>query len=533
MKEDKNFRNRNNFVLIFEVLLIFVAIIGLTYATSKLMNGTSTIINFGKYNVYYNGQTEIETTNLEPISDKLINKDIKEGVIRLEFSLKGVETNDSDELIYDIMISNIDIDCSLLNEYTKWNLYKNGELLYHGNFSPTFDKNILSNNYRLTETQQDLPRYDQEYDNYILIVWISETCEDLTNCTLIDQTQTTNSKINMKIFVAISGGEKVEYIRETSNNLTCINKPELYDGMIPVYYEEGNWKIADTTNSDDIWYDYSNSKWANAVFVDTDKYNDKTLGDIINQEDIIAYYVWIPRYKYKVWNIEEKITDSYDAYSKGIDIIYESGVHSTGNIKCIDTKCLGKNNDYLTHPAFSNDLRGFWVSKYEISDGNKFIPNTNSLINLSLDEFKNNINNLSDIYGISNNADSHIITNLEWGAISYLSHSKYGLCKENICKNMEANQSYISETQKLDTTTRNVYGVYDMAGGASEYAIGNIALGSATSETALSENETWYKGSYIINNKDYIVRGGINSSLFSTNDIGMYDISTRSVLTSK
>ena len=42
------------------------------------------------------------------------------------------------------------------------------------------------------------------------------------------------------------------------------------------------------------------------------------------QSDILAYYVWIPRYKYRVWNITRQAGDestyAYPAYSKGIDI---------------------------------------------------------------------------------------------------------------------------------------------------------------------------------------------------------------------
>ena len=77
----------------------------------------------------------------------MINYNTKENVVRLEFSLRGVDTNDDEEnLIYDVMLSEMNIDCSLLNEYTKWNLYKNGELLYNGNFAPEFDGNVLTDN---------------------------------------------------------------------------------------------------------------------------------------------------------------------------------------------------------------------------------------------------------------------------------------------------------------------------------------------------------------------------------------------------
>ena len=285
MVEDRTFKTRNTLVLLFEIILIVVAIGGLTFATANLMRGSRTKIDFGKYSVDYIGKTDIVINDLEPISDSLINYDTKDGVLRLEFSLRGVDTNENPEnLIYDVMVSDINIDCSLLNEYTKWNLYKNGELLYNGNFSPKFDGNVLTDNVRLTETQQDLPLHNENYDKYVLIIWISEACEDLLNCERVDQSNIVNSVLDMKIFIAISGGEKVVYERIPNMDATCINKPELYDGMIPVYYDKGEWRVADGTNSnvDRSWYDYSNSKWANVVIVNTDKYNESIPGTMIS-----------------------------------------------------------------------------------------------------------------------------------------------------------------------------------------------------------------------------------------------------------
>lgn len=534
MNEDMSFKGRNLLVLLFEILIIVISIGGLTFATSKML-GSSTIITFGEYNVDYVGSTEIVVSDLEPISDSLINYDTRDGVVRLEFSLRGVQSNDEEDLIYDIMVDEMDIDCSLLNEYTKWNLYKNGELLYNGNFSPKFDGNVLTDNFRLTETQQDMPEYNQEYDKYVLIIWISDACDDITSCERIDQSEIVNSVMNMKVFVGVSGGEKVLYKRVPNDRAVCLNKPELYEGMIPVYYDKGEWRVADSTNSnvDRSWYDYSNSKWANVVIVNTDKYNESIPGTMISQEDILAYYVWIPRYKYKLWNNGSEITDSYDAYNKGIDIIFESGVHSTGNAKCVDDRCAGKSNQYLTHPAFGESLRGFWISKYEISDGNKFIPNVSVLKNESLDNYKNMISNLVNVYTLGDSVDSHIVSNLEWGATLYLSHSKYGVCNDLECKKIDSNDTTTSENDKQDTTTLNVYGVYDMAGSLSEYTVGTSTLGSALSEVRISESDTWDNNIYVNSGKDFVLRGGIDKGLYSVSDIGMVDVSTRSVLVSK
>ena len=446
-----------------------------------MLGGSRSEIKFGEFNVDYVGETEIVANDLEPISDSLINYDTTKNVMRLEFSLRGVDTNEKPEnLIYDVIVTEMDIDCSLLNKYTKWNLYKNGKLIYNGNFSPEFDGNVLTDNFRLTETQQKLPLSTEEYDDYVLLIWISESCDDLTTCELVDQSNTVNSNINMKVFIALSGGEPVEYERIPDNDYTCVNKPILYNGMIPVYFDNGEIKVTNKINLDDEWYDYGKQKWANAVMVNNDKYKElfNMDGFTINKDDILGIYTWVPRFKYK---LEE-------SYENGFDIVFESGVNSTGNITCTFNNCIFKTSKYLTHPAFSNNLRGFWISKYEVDDG----------INRTLDEYKNMMEGLSTTYNLVDAVDSHIVSNLEWGATLYLSHSKYGLCDKNECKNLDKVNNYM------------VYGMNDM----SEYTIGSTILGSA-----LSETENLYN---YIKNDDYIVRG--NSA---------ENITARSVLISK
>lgn len=536
MKEDKSFNVRNMLVLLFEIIIIVIAIGGLTFATSRMF-GSSTIITFGEYNVDYVGKTEIVASDIEPISGSEINIDSRDRVVRLEFSLRGVDTNKKEEdLIYDIMINEMNIDCSLLNEYTKWNLYKNGELLYNGSFSPKFDGNVMTNDFKLTETQQDLPKSSEEYDNYVLIIWISEACEDITTCELIDQSDIVDSVMEMNVFIGVSSGEKVIYERVPNMNATCVNRPILYDNMLPVFYKDGEWRIADKTNSDEgkMWYDYNESRWANSVVVSTDKYKDSKIGSIVNLKDIVSFYVWIPRFKYKLWNDGIEINDKYDAYNKGIDIVFESGTHSTGVVKCNESRCAGKSGMYLTHPSFGDNLTGFWISKYELSDGNKVIPNVESLKNKTIDEYKNIVDGLVTDYSLGEDVESHIVSNLEWGATLYLSHSKYGICNEDDgCKDIGINNTYISEKNKQDTTTRNVYGVYDMAGASSEYVVGKKILGSAISEVRVSDNSTWYNGIYTDVDGDYILRGGIDIGIFSVSDMGMMDVSTRAVLVNK
>ena len=526
------FKNKSLLVVIFEIIIIALAIIGFTFATQKIINDRALMqITTGKYQLDYVGDTNVTVGELEPISDKLVDIDTKDHVIRAEFSVRGASSNGNDKLIYDVMLNGMNIDCVLLNEYTKWNLYKNGKLISSGTFSPSFDGAVLTDNMHLTNIQQSLPKYNQDYDKYVFIAWISEACDDLQTCDLIDQSAIIGSKIDMNIFIALYGGAKKKYVRKPNLDSSCANNPVLTDGMIPVTYKNGEWIVADSNNSDSdiLWYDYSNSKWANVVVVNSSKYDDIKAGSRINEDDVLAAYVWIPRFRYKLWNVGEQITDSYNAYDNGIEIIFENGLNT------INAEVA--NDKYLTHPAFGDNLKGFWISKYEISsdnDGYKFVSGKESYRNDTIDNYKNIISGLSATYGIDD-GEMHMISNLEWGATLYLSHSKYGVCTGDGCLSIDMNETYVSGASKQDSTTRNVYGVYDMAGSASEYVSGSDKVGGATTEVMLPDNNIWYRGLGLTNENGYYLRGGIQKGLFAFGEYEMSgaDNSTRSVIIKK
>ena len=194
---------------------------------------------------------------------------------------------------------------------------------------------------------------------------------------------------------------------------------------------------------------------------------------------------------------------------------------------------LGNNIDHLANELIYHGADEVVVVNNPALDVFVTEPYTKALVNESLDSFKNRISGLSTSYGIDNSSISHIVTNMEWGATLYLSHSKYGVCKDGTCQSIGNNNSYISESNKQDTTTRSVYGVYDMSGGLAEYVVGNNSIGSALDEVRINDNTTWYNGSYLNYNKDYTLRGGIDRGMYSVSDIGMFDVSTRAVLVSK
>jgi len=285
----------------------------------------------------------------------------------------------------------------------------------------------------------------------------------------------------------------------------------------------------------------------------TEYYQSAKPGQTINLSDVSSFYVWIPRFKYQVWNVTgNSLIPSYNAENLGINISFEEDTTTSGIIYCQKGICYNDslmitkvtNNDngkYYTHPAFTNsegEITGFWVSKYEFSKNDTIQnkPGQTVTTNQSLSAFYH------DIKTIDSNNNYHMIKNTEWGAITYLSHSKYGICSNTSCETIKGNQTYISGNEPFDTTTGNAYGVYDMAGSAAEFVMGNYAdagggislndfnfqsvainnhdydlyypntfiLGDATQEVT-ANNLSWNNGlaSFINETNNWFVRGGV------------------------
>ena len=319
------------------------------------------------------------------------------------------------------------------------------------------------------------------------------------------------------------------------------------------------------------WYNYDDKKWANAVLVtgtNRSTYQNANPGTEITKANILAFYVWIPRYKYKVWNIKKVMaTDSYNAQTTGIDIVFEDDTSTTGTVSCTysytapertagipNEKCTGSNEDYYTHPAFTfgdQELTGFWIGKFELSSETpgasnggggsttltpRILPNVTSWRKNTVSNYWKVIYDMqtsNNIYGLPTsrtNTDSHMITNMEWGAVAYLTNSKYGRCTNGSCTKVtlnncntyttgigadeiNANESATTcttDTNKyngtkgiLASTTGNIYGVYDMSGGAGEKVMGNMSKSNGKSYTYyVSSAGTNF--TYNNNNKKYL-----------------------------
>ena len=442
-------------------------------------------------------------------------------------------------------------------------------------------------------------------DTYYLWIWL-------------DAEETSSDTMNQSFSLSLNG---------SCMNDVPASKPDIKDGMIPVVISSNG--ITSTISEDDAsWYNYNNKEWANMVLVSDSSRStyQNTSGVVVSEDDILAYYVWIPRYKYRIWTT----SNSSKGSEQEIDIIFESKdtTKSTGKVSCTSLtnptyaeypECYGlpyfmsdsdkevfiswvrfmvinifeldtftleqattlvnesfqsgyftmngvsmtvdevvdmynSNNEtnisvskkyissnetivknyYITHPAFTfgnTEVSGIWVGKFETGGTDtkpKIKPNISSLRYQTVSkEFTTAQRFGTSTYGMTSNVDAHMMKNSEWGAVAYLSHSRYGANREiyinnssgyytgrsggNVGGSTAINTVYTSQTStsqynrygfytwdgylleyntntksgihdinKVASTTGNITGVYDMSGGAWEYVMGYYSPAGST-----------------------------------------------------
>ena len=353
------------------------------------------------------------------------------------------------------------------------------------------------------------------------------------------------------------------------------NEPVLASNMIPVYYDETNdvWKKANKDNMDknNPWYSYNSTgeykgMWANAVTVtgtNRTKYLNATPGTVIPMDDINTMWVWIPRFN--------AVTPSN----------YNGGTKTKPN--AIDVTFVKQNETAIDAFTFgTKQLSGFWYAKFELSHStlasgsysnnlgctNEACNNANGIIiKPSVTSLRrNNVSNFffasrsmeqtGNSFGfVSSEVDTHMSKNNEWGAVAYLTQSIHGRCTNSTtCSEVGINNNsgyltgygapagsndsvtngaYNTTLGKDASTTNNIYGIYDMSGGAYEYVMGvyTNTIGESgfsslpdtkyynnyteTSYTghALTETKNWYSDSadFVVSSYPWFVRGGFCS----------------------
>ena len=323
-----------------------------------------------------------------------------------------------------------------------------------------------------------------------------------------------------------------------------VNSPKVTSGMIPIKWENNNWVVC--SQDDSNWYSYdSTKKWANVMLSDgTYKADTVKVGQVVEEKDLGSMYVWIPRYAYKI------------AGEKNIEVTFLKGNTNEGSDGVIYTtdESTDTSKTAIVHPAFNlggTELNGFWVAKFEASgtnkDGNavgnasssssaqqyapdsttiaKSLPNKISWRHISIGESEKRSMDIATTskssFGLTSGANTHLIKNSEWGAVAYLCYSECGSApmtngagtlnfspwyyynlytgqgpKSDSDEGMysyDVIHNYSTSNGVLSSTTRNVTGVYDMAGGAWERVAGYLDNGNSNLNTyGVSNDGTKY-----------------------------------------
>ena len=312
---------------------------------------------------------------------------------------------------------------------------------------------------------------------------------------------------------------------EGYNRSKKANSPKVTTGMIPIKWKNNTWVVC--SQDDAEWYNYNDKKeWANVMLSDgTYKADTVSIGQTVAERDLGSMYVWIPRYAYKI------------AGEKNIEVTFLKGNTNEGSDGVIYTtdESTDTSKTAIVHPAFNlggTELNGFWVAKFEASgtnkDGNavgnasssssaqqyapdsttiaKSLPNKISWRHISIGESEKRSMDIATTskssFGLTSGANTHLIKNSEWGAVAYLCYSECGSVpmtngagtlnsspwyyynlytgqgpKSDSDEGMysyDVIHNYSTSNGVLSSTTRNVTGVYDMAGGALERVAGYL-----------------------------------------------------------
>ena len=361
-----------------------------------------------------------------------------------------------------------------------------------------------------------------------------------------------------------------------------VNKPELMTGMSAIKFtdptDSAEGTTVDTTSNDTEWYNYENKKWANAktedgsmwVWIPRYAYRIHKENGVETQKFDIVFLVGLTDNYY---DENGKLQTAQRQTSENQTIV------TNGDAYTVHPAFTNESSINYANGGWDKELAGIWVAKFEAgyASGNNKATVKASSVNYSQDTswvakveagtssdstqparnwldgkygstttaikyptfqgltYSMNYTNHNDAYRISkvltesgniyglnsSSTDSHLIKNSEWGAVSYLSQSKYGLDGTNIvinnvylnnttksvyavtgCAGATANANAVSTTigalnnrtqssvyvwtQKNGTTassTGTIYGIYDMSGGTWERTASIVNNGNSNLTT--------------------------------------------------
>lgn len=302
------------------------------------------------------------------------------------------------------------------------------------------------------------------------------------------------------------------------------NRPKLSVEMVPVKWDGSNWIV--TNKKDNEWFNYAEKKWANIMLRDGLKVEGIENVATVSLEsmqgkkviEVGSMFVWIPRYGYQITNGyhlsgADLNSENPELGAGTINIEFLKGTTDVGvnGRKTWDNRS-GQGN-WNVHPAFDYNgaVEGIWVAKFEASHAGcttdvatgetgaeistltlQVKPGVSSWRNITIGDIYTVCLNYDENVINNSNLNSHMMKNSEWGAVAYLTQSEYGKNNEVWINNSSSyitgsvGNSAVAEkdvgitndytsTQGVNaSTTGNIYGIYDMSGGAWEYMVAYI-----------------------------------------------------------
>lgn len=408
------------------------------------------------------------------------------------------------------------------------------------------------------------------------LVWISSN-ESIVSI------QEVSGKHNNVVTIKATGTGKTSVTvmsRRGTTSVSCeirvkeANVPKISNGMIPIKYNTETEKWVICSQNDSEWYNYARDekKWANVMLCDGVYDTSTAIGTEVSENELGSMFVWIPRFAYK-------ITEGYHTASNGkMSVVFLEGTSdkyhytdSDGNVKegtatrnrdGVRDENLKKYNDYVVHPCFTNgngnydngqwksELTGIWVAKFQAGiytneDDNKTkktVNTNNTAKDLYYPIFKGRkyaynyvtisqcydlsvaMSTTNNPYGLATSANSHLIKNSEWGAVSYLSMSEYGYSNGEAAETIEnGNNTITLNGNKSDIRNQKVYGITGYSNTGRKEQIENIIT---ISNLTFNDELNGTKGrAYAWNNvesKSYKGKGTESST--TGNIYGIYDM---------
>ncbi len=471
---------------------IFIIFLSVTYAFINVtINGTRRqVITVGNLNIDLEEDDNFTIDNTLPVYDEV-------GMLSKSFDFRLINNSD-EKASYVLSLEDITTGEKLSFSDVRLGLTNNGET----SITTLSDLENLVIDTGLIDGNETI--------EYNLRLWIKDT---VTDNEIIQ-----GKSLRFRIQVSAEQIPKEIYTESILNG----TDPVLSNNLVPATIE--NDGTVHKASIYEEWYSYEQKLWANAVVL-LDKSVNYADNEIIPEENIESYFVWIPRYKYKIFNdtVYTGLTTIEDR-AQEIEIEFENKDTAISN--GITT------GSWLTHPAFTSfDSNGFWVGKYE--SGYKGATTTIEAEINSNDSTKLQIkpdvyswrgvtlgNAFKVSYDYLRSDESHLMKNTEWGAVAYLQHSRYGSMASvrtnnhasyktgyasiseptlgynegiSIPENLvgttpDVTQPYYTEVGYTASTTGNISGIYDMSGGAWEYVMGyNVSTSTVGGDSGLTD----------------------------------------------